>query len=502
MRTRRTSAQEPSPAPPAGELSGKDYDRELKKLHVELVKLQAWVQKKGLKVCIVFEGRDGAGKGGTIKAITERVSPRVFRVIALPAPTEREKSQMYAQRYLPHLPAAGEIVIFDRSWYNRAGVERVMGFCSEKEARDVPQGSARRSSSIMVSSGIILLKYWLEVSPEEQERRLASRINDGRKTWKLSPMDVKSFDRWDDYTEARDEMFAASDTEFAPWYVARSEDKRRVRLNVINHILEHVPYKEWRPRRWSCPSERSAATHPPITRSSTCRTLLIRPSPSWSTQRRPRQSAEPVRPPLRLDLVAGLTAAAVVLPKAMAYATVAGLPVATGLYTAFLPVLIYAVLGSSRVLSVSSTTTLAILTGTQLGLSVPDGDPGRLLVATATLTALVGVLLLLARVLRLGFLANFISAPVLTGFKAGIGLVIVLDQVPKLLGVHITKAGFFRDVLERGCSRCRTPRCSPSRWQLATFVVLVGHRALPPALGRTAGRHGRRHRRLLVLRPR
>ena len=230
-------------APPPGELSGKDYDRELKKLHVELVKLQAWVQKKGLKVCIVFEGRDGAGKGGTIKAITERVSPRVFRVIALPAPTEREKSQMYAQRYLPHLPAAGEVVIFDRSWYNRAGVERVMGFCSEKEARSFLKGISAVERT-MVDSGIILLKYWLEVSPEEQERRLASRIEDGRKTWKLSPMDLKSFDRWDEYTEARDEMFAASDTEWAPWYVARSEDKRRVRLNVINHILEHVPYKE------------------------------------------------------------------------------------------------------------------------------------------------------------------------------------------------------------------------------------------------------------------
>jgi len=224
-------------------LSGKDYDRELKKLHVELVKLQTWVQKKGLKVCIVVEGRDGAGKGGTIKAITERVSPRVFRVIALPAPTEREKSQMYAQRYLPHLPAAGEIVIFDRSWYNRAGVERVMGFCTGKEAREFLK-VVPAFEQIMVSSGIILLKYWLEVSPEEQERRLASRINDGRKTWKLSPMDIKSFDRWDEYTEARDEMFAATDTEFAPWYVARSEDKRRVRLNVISHILEHVPYKE------------------------------------------------------------------------------------------------------------------------------------------------------------------------------------------------------------------------------------------------------------------
>ena len=223
-------------------LSSKDYDRELKKLHVELVKLQQWVVHKGLKVCVIFEGRDGAGKGGTIKAITERVSPRVFRVIALPAPTEREKSQMYAQRYLAHLPAAGEVVIFDRSWYNRAGVERVMGFCTEEEARGflkvVPS-----FENLMVKSGIILLKYWLEVSPEEQTRRLAARIDDGRKTWKLSPMDVKSYDRWDDYTKARDEMFAATDNPWAPWYVARSEDKKRVRLNVISHFLKHVPYK-------------------------------------------------------------------------------------------------------------------------------------------------------------------------------------------------------------------------------------------------------------------
>jgi polyphosphate kinase 2 len=223
-------------------LSNKDYERELKKLHVELVKLQQWVQEKGLKVCILFEGRDGAGKGGTIKAITERVSPRVFRVIALPAPTEREKSQMYSQRYLPHLPAAGEVVIFDRSWYNRAGVERVMGFCSEQEAQGFLQ-VVPLFEQLMVKSGIILLKYWLEVSPEEQTRRLASRIDDGRKIWKLSPMDLRSYDRWDDYTKARDEMFAATDSEWAPWYVARSEDKKKVRLNVISHLLGKVPYK-------------------------------------------------------------------------------------------------------------------------------------------------------------------------------------------------------------------------------------------------------------------
>ena len=230
-------------AGPVEPLSGKDYDRALKKLHVELVTLQQWVVHKGLKVCIVFEGRDGAGKGGTIKAITERVSPRVFRVIALPAPTEREKSQMYAQRYVPYLPAAGEIVIFDRSWYNRAGVERVMGFCAEDQARSFLK-VVPLFEHLMIDSGIILLKYWLEVSAEEQTRRLESRIGDGRKTWKLSPMDVKSYDRWDEYTKARDEMFAATDSSWAPWYVARSEDKRRVRLNVISHLLARIPHKD------------------------------------------------------------------------------------------------------------------------------------------------------------------------------------------------------------------------------------------------------------------
>jgi polyphosphate kinase len=210
---------------------------------VELVKLQEWVKHKGLKICIVFEGRDGAGKGGTIKAITERVSPRVFRVIALPAPSEREKSQMYMQRYLPHFPAAGEIVIFDRSWYNRAGVERVMGFCSEGQAerflKVVPL-----VEKAMVESGIILLKYWMEVSPEEQTRRLESRIDDGRKIWKLSPMDLESYSRWFDYSRARDEMFAATDTAWAPWFVVRSDDKKRARLNCITHLLAQIPYKE------------------------------------------------------------------------------------------------------------------------------------------------------------------------------------------------------------------------------------------------------------------
>ena len=224
-------------------LKRKDYEEELERLHVELVKVQEWVKHKGLKVCIVFEGRDGAGKGGTIKAITERVSPRVFRVVALPAPTEREKSQMYLQRYVQHFPAAGEIVIFDRSWYNRAGVEWVMGFCSEEQAEKFLQ-AVPLVERAMVDSGIILLKYWLEVSPEEQQRRLESRVDDGRKIWKLSPMDLKSYARWDDYTRARDEMFAATDSSWAPWYMARSEDKRRVRLNIISHLLKQIPYKD------------------------------------------------------------------------------------------------------------------------------------------------------------------------------------------------------------------------------------------------------------------
>jgi polyphosphate kinase 2 len=232
-----------SNAAPGEKLKRKVYDEELARLHVELVRLQEWVKHKGLKICIVFEGRDGAGKGGTIKAITERVSPRVFRVVALPAPTEREKSQMYVQRYLPHLPAAGEIVIFDRSWYNRAGVERVMGFCTEEMAQEFLK-AVPPVEKAMVDSGIILIKYWLEVSPEEQTRRLEARIDDGRKIWKLSPMDLKSYSRWYDYSRARDEMFAATDTDFAPWHVARTDDKRRGRLNIITHLLAQIPYKE------------------------------------------------------------------------------------------------------------------------------------------------------------------------------------------------------------------------------------------------------------------
>jgi len=224
-------------------LKRKDYEAALEKLHVEIVKLQEWVKSSGAKICIIFEGRDGAGKGGTIKAITERVSPRVFRVVALPAPTEREKSQMYVQRYLPHLPAAGEVVIFDRSWYNRAGVERVMGFCTEEQATQFLRVLPAVEKAV-VESGVRLIKYWLEVSEEEQTRRLNDRIHDGRKIWKLSPMDLKSYSRWYDYSRARDEMFQATDTSWAPWHVAHSDNKRRARLNIITHLLSSIPYKD------------------------------------------------------------------------------------------------------------------------------------------------------------------------------------------------------------------------------------------------------------------
>src|SRR6186713_1230377 len=229
-----------------GDLKRKVYEEELKRLHVELVRLQQWVVAEGAKVCVVFEGRDGAGKGGAIKAITERVSPRVFRVVALPAPTDREKSQMYLQRYVRHFPAAGEVVIFDRSWYNRAGVERVMGFADKRQVREFLK-MAPLVEKAVVDSGIQLIKYWLEVSPDQQTRRLEERIDDPRKIWKLSPMDLKSYSRWYDYSRARDDMFRASDTSWAPWYAVHSDDKRQARLNVISHILGSIPYEA--PRR-------------------------------------------------------------------------------------------------------------------------------------------------------------------------------------------------------------------------------------------------------------
>jgi polyphosphate kinase 2 len=255
-----------APSPVAGQDAGasprpkmkrKEYEQEMKVLHGELVAMQEWVKTTGAKVCVVFEGRDTAGKGGTIKRITERVSPRVFRVVALPAPTEREKSQMYVQRYVAHFPAAGEVVIFDRSWYNRAGVERVMGFCEPEEGERFLE-LLPTFEKAMTDSGILLLKYWLEVSPGEQTRRLEARIHDPRKVWKLSDMDLKSYSRWYDYSRARDAMFAATDTAWAPWYVAHTDDKMRGRLNIICHLLSQVPYKPLSHREITLPKRQSA----------------------------------------------------------------------------------------------------------------------------------------------------------------------------------------------------------------------------------------------------
>jgi polyphosphate kinase 2 len=246
------SAGQQAEAGPAPKMKRKPYEKEMRVLHGELVAMQEWVKESGAKICVVFEGRDTAGKGGTIRRITERVSPRVFRVVALPTPTEREKSQMYMQRYIEHFPAGGEVVIFDRSWYNRAGVERVMGFCA-------PQDTDRflllvpAFERAMVESGILLVKYWLEVSSGEQTRRLESRINDPRKIWKLSKMDLKSYSRWYDYSRARDAMFAATDTAWGPWYIAHTDDKRRGRLNIISHLLSQVPYAPLGPRDVTLP---------------------------------------------------------------------------------------------------------------------------------------------------------------------------------------------------------------------------------------------------------
>jgi polyphosphate kinase 2 len=240
----------------------KEYEKELRRLHGELVAMQEWVKATGAKVCVVFEGRDTAGKGGTIKAITERVSPRVFRVIALPAPTEREKSQMYAQRYFAHFPAAGEVVIFDRSWYNRAGVERVMGFCTPEQTESFLRMTPGVERA-MVDSGIILIKYWLDVSPDEQTRRLRGRINDPRKVWKLSDMDVKSYKRWDDYSLARDDMFRATHTAWAPWHVAVTDDKKRGRLNSSPTCSARCPTSRSSHATSSSRSGTSATTPPP-----------------------------------------------------------------------------------------------------------------------------------------------------------------------------------------------------------------------------------------------
>ncbi len=236
------TAGQQAEAGPSSKMKRREYEQEMKILHGQLVAMQEWVKESGAKISVVFEGRDTAGKGGTIKRITERVSPRVFRVAALPTPTEREKSQMYMQRYVQHFPAAGEVVIFDRSWYNRAGVEPVMGFCTPEETERFLQ-LAPAFEKAMTDSGILLLKYWLEVSPDEQTRRLQRRINDPRKIWKLSAMDLKSYSRWYDYSRARDAMFAATDTSWAPWYIADANNKKRARLNIISHLLNRVPYQ-------------------------------------------------------------------------------------------------------------------------------------------------------------------------------------------------------------------------------------------------------------------
>ena len=247
-------------AGPQPKMKRKEYEAQMAILHGELVAMQEWVKASGAKICIVFEGRDTAGKGGTIKRITERVSPRVFRVIALPTPTPREKSQMYVQRYVPHFPAAGEVVIFDRSWYNRAGVERVMGFCTQEESDKFIE-LVPGFEKAMVESGIHLVKYWLEVGADEQTRRLKSRITDPRKIWKLSDMDLKSYARWYDYSRARDNMFALTDTSWAPWFVAHTDDKKRGRLNIISHLLSQIPYEPLSDRDFKLPRRQSAGRY-------------------------------------------------------------------------------------------------------------------------------------------------------------------------------------------------------------------------------------------------
>jgi polyphosphate kinase len=236
------SGAAPEPAA-SGRMKRAAYEKELRRLHGELVKLQLWAQHTGARVVVVFEGRDAAGKGGVIKALTERTSARVFRVAALPAPSDREKTQMYMQRYIAHMPAAGEVVLFDRSWYNRAGVEAVMGFCSTRDVRRFLEMCPMLEDAI-IGSGIRLIKFWFEVSQEEQTRRFKSRINDPRKVWKLSPMDLESHRRWYDYSRARDAMFHATDRNESPWYVVRSDDKRRARLNCIRHLLDQIPYED------------------------------------------------------------------------------------------------------------------------------------------------------------------------------------------------------------------------------------------------------------------
>ncbi len=240
--TKEAQASAQQPPEQKSKMSRKDYEAELEKLQVELVRLQEWVKATGERIIIIFEGRDAAGKGGVIKRITERVSPRVFRTVALPAPTEREKSQIYIQRYMRHFPAAGEIIMFDRSWYNRMGVERVMGFCTDEEYDNFVRVCPQLEREI-VHSGIRLIKYFFDVGQAEQERRFKARINDPMRQWKLSPMDLESFRLWWDYSDAIDKMFIATDTDYAPWYVVPSDNKRQARLNCISHLLSIIPYE-------------------------------------------------------------------------------------------------------------------------------------------------------------------------------------------------------------------------------------------------------------------
>lgn len=261
-------ATAPTPAGPKKKkkMSRKEYEKELAKLNVELVKLLEWIKYKGLKVVVIFEGRDAAGKGGAIKTITAPLNPRYCRVVALGVPTEKERTQWYFQRYVAHLPSAGELVLFDRSWYNRAGVEHVMGFCTEDEYREFLR-SCPEFERMLVRSGIILIKYWFSVSDEEQERRFQARLNDPTKRWKLSPMDVQSRARWVEYSKAKDAMFASTDIKQAPWYVVNADDKRRARLNVIRHLLSLIPYEDLTPERIELPPRQpdGGYVRPPIT---------------------------------------------------------------------------------------------------------------------------------------------------------------------------------------------------------------------------------------------
>jgi polyphosphate kinase 2 len=261
-------AEEVKGHPKGKELSKKECDKELARLHVELVKLQEWVKHKGLKIVVIFEGRDAAGKGGAIKRITETMNPRICRVVALGTPTEREKTQWYFQRYVAHLPAAGEMVLLDRSWYNRAGVERVMGFCTEEEYNEFMH-SCPQFERMLIRSGIILIKYWFSVSDQEQEKRFLKRLNDPTKHWKLSPMDLESLTRWVEYSKAKDQMFSYTDIKESPWFVVNADNKRIARLNLIRHLLSVIPYKEMKREKVELPDRKKGQSagyvRPPMT---------------------------------------------------------------------------------------------------------------------------------------------------------------------------------------------------------------------------------------------